>query len=198
MKIFSLISLAGSMMAFQTHAVEVPPFIRNMSGCFLVTYRFVEDGTHDEYIGETPERVDLSEDNGVYSLQRYGIVENDLMKHFREDWSSVANEKGNILWTQKVYSPNGSFRYECSSSLTFNQFHCETKNAPKPRRDRNRSDYTTMDRSHKIQVTPLGYVQAENNLKIASDGKVVSSEVGWIEYKRVEASKCELQIKPQP
>lgn len=174
-------------------AAEVPAFIKNMAGCFKITYRFVEDGPHDEYIPETLERVDLSETNGVYSLQRYGIIENESMKHFREDWSAVANKDGALEWTQKVFSPNGAFRYECSSTLNFNQFQCESKAAPKPRRDRHRNDYKTLDRSTRVQVTPLGYVQSEINLKLDESGKAIASEVGWIEFKRVPAKECELK-----
>ena len=64
--------------------------------------------------------------------------------------------------------------------------------APKPIRDRGRLDNDLLNRVSTIQVTPNGWVQTETNDKVTKAGKVVATEVGWVEYRRTgDDSPCE-------
>ena len=73
-----------------------------------------------------------------------------------------------------------------------NQWRCAVKGAPKPRRDRDRSDYVKLDRENTLQVNGKHWVQSENNTKIDQEGKAVANELGWNEYQRVDESNCQL------
>jgi hypothetical protein len=187
MKLITWVSIA--ILAGLTSArAEAPPFIQNMVGCFTVNYKFIEDGAHDYQVSGV-EEVRLIESDGIFSLQRYGLDEKELNKHFREEWSRDSRN-GKEIWTQKIFSPGGAFRYQCSAELSFNQFYCDAKGAPKPRRDIQRKDYSRLDRVYYIQSTPLGYVQAEKNVKLRDSGEAISNEVAWIEFTRVSADRC--------
>lgn len=167
---------------------EAPAQIKNLSGCFEATYRFVEDGTHDLEIVGAIEEVQWEERaDGSYYLQHYGIFEGQKYKHFGEHWSPAANNE----WKQIIYSPSGTLRYECTAPIVFNQYKCSVKDAPKPNRDINRHDYETLDREIVLQMTSAGWTQSENNIKRDAAKNFVSNELGWIEYRRVDAVKCQ-------
>jgi hypothetical protein len=180
--------LLASVLAFSSISfADVPEQIKNLAGCFTVSYRFIEDGTHDVDIhGTFEEMVPETKPDGSYFLQHYGIMDGQKQKHFGESWTA-----GKAGWTQVVYSPSGTVRYTCPQAvLEFNQYKCEVKNAPKPVRDRNRTDYETLDREITIQMTPKGFTQAERNIKRDKDNNAVSNEVGWIEYNRTDVKNC--------
>lgn len=178
---FILFSMLNS-----AHAAA-PEQIQNISGCFAVSYRFVEDGTHDKEITGTYEQIDFEERaDGTFFLQHYGIDGTNKQKHFAEVWSAEADGK----WKQVILSPSGSFRYECNAAWTFNQYTCSVNKAPKPNRDRDRTDYETLDRQLWIQSTSAGWTQSENNIKRDANGGFVSNELGWIEYRRVDKANC--------
>ena len=51
-------------------AAEPPGVLRHLAGCFEVSYRFVEDGVHDQDIrGDLLEVITLVEQDGVYAFQ---------------------------------------------------------------------------------------------------------------------------------
>jgi hypothetical protein len=172
--------------------------IKGLSGCFKVTYRFVEDGKHDSRFDlwqgkEYFEWISMREEGAVLRLQHYGVAGGNAMKHWREDWVETADH----AWNQKVYNPNGSeLRYECTAPIRFNQWSCEAGKAAKPViRDRNREDYEVLFRRNTLQVTPQGWVQVEINDKLDKNNVVVSNEVGWNEYSRVDIAKCDAARK---
>src|SRR5215210_5693522 len=79
--------------------------IKTLSGCFKVTYRFVEDGTRDTRFDlwqgeEYFEWIALKESDSIYRFQHYGVAGENAMKHWREDWS----ENPDHTWTQRVYN----------------------------------------------------------------------------------------------
>ncbi len=169
-------------------AAEAPPQVKNLSGCFAVSYRFVEDGTHDKEITGTFEEILFeARPDGTFFLQHYGIMGQEKNKHFGEIWKPLTDGH----WQQTILSPSGSFRYSCVSPFDFNQFRCVVANAPKPNRDRDREDYETLDRDMILQITPRGWTQSEINIKRDHNGKAVSNELGWIEYRRVDARNCQ-------
>lgn len=172
--------------------------LKQLSGCFKVTYRFVEDGTRDTRFDlwqgkEFFEWITLKNVDSTLQFQHYGIAGEHVMKHWREDWS----ESSEKTWNQKVYNPDGTeLRYECTAPIQFHQWHCHAGKAAKPAiRDRDRTDYETLDRDNTLQITPKAWIQVEINNKVDKTGTIVSNEVGWNEYLRVDESKCEAAKK---
>jgi len=168
-------------------AAGAPGVLQHLAGCFEVSYRFVEDGVHDKDIrGDLLEEITLEAQDGVYAFQHYGIVKGRRLKHWREEWRRHPNGS----FTQTVIGPSDNFRYTCTAPFQFNQWRCATHRAPKPQRDRERTDYQTLDRENTLQITPKGWVQAENNTKRTTTGVAVSNELGWNEYRRVDEGRC--------
>jgi len=175
--------------------------IEPLTGCFHVTYRFVENGKYDfeqtlfegkpiiEWIAKVSSP---STENGT-TLQHWGVLWNntsqqyEAQKHWSEEWVN----KGQGQWRQIVYSPSGARRYTCEGKFRFNQLRCSALDAPKPMRDKNRKDYDRLDRENTFQLTPVGWVQSEKNIKKQNNGTQISNEVGWVEYRRVDEKKCE-------
>jgi hypothetical protein len=165
----------------------IPAPIQDLSGCFSVSYRYVEDGVHDKWLGQgATEWIALKRREGGYSLQHVGIHLSEVVKHWREEWVAADSE-----WQQRVYGPFGAFRYECRGRFQLNQLRCLSPEAPKPLRDRKRTDYDKLDRENILQITPKGWVHSQVNLKKTKDGRVVSSEIGWNEYRRIDEKACE-------
>jgi hypothetical protein len=168
-------------------AEGAPGVLQHLAGCFEVSYRFVEDGVHDKDIrGELFEEITMEERDGVYAFQHYGIFKGRRMKHWREEWRRHPDGS----FTQTVIGPSENLRYTCTAHFQFNQWRCTTPGAPKPQRDRERTDYQTLDRENTLQITPTGWVQAENNTKRTAAGVAVANELGWNEYRRVDEGHC--------
>ncbi len=164
-----------------------PGALKNLAGCYNVSYRFVEDGAHDTTIvGEYYEYVNVKYSISGFLFQHYGQQGTDVIKHWSETWT--AQNDGSMK--QVVVSPFGQSRYECDGKFVFNQFKCSVKNAPKPIRDSERKDYVTLDRDITLQITDKAWVQAQNDLKRNKDGIPVSNEVGWNQYDRVDDKVC--------
>jgi len=168
-------------------AAEPPGALRYLAGCFEVSYRFVEDGVHDQDIrGDLLEKSTLEEQDGVYAFQHYGISRGRRIKHWREEWRRHPDGS----FTQTVVGPYEDTRYACTAPFQFHQWRCATPGAPKPLRDRERTDYQVLDRENTLQITPRGWVQAERNVKRTAAGVAVSNELGWNEYRRVDEGRC--------
>jgi hypothetical protein len=168
-------------------AEEPPGVLQHLAGCFEVSYRFVEDGVHDKDIrGDLFEEITLEAQDGVYAFQHYGIFKGRRIKHWREEWRR--NPDGSFM--QAVIGPFENLRYTCTAHFQFHQWRCATRGAPKPQRDRERADYQTLDRENTLQITPQGWVQAENNVKRTATGVAVANELGWNEYRRVDEVRC--------
>jgi hypothetical protein len=162
--------------------------VKHLAGCFRASYRFVEDGVHDKDItGDLFEEITVEARNDDWAFQHRGVFKGRRIKHWREEWRR--DDDG--AFTQTVIGPFEDRRYACTASFHFNQWRCAVRGAPKPQRDRARTDYATLDRENTVQISPRGWVQSENNVKRAAGGSAVASELGWNEYRRVEASKCE-------
>jgi hypothetical protein len=170
-------------------AAEPPGVLQHLAGCFEVSYRFVEDDVHDKDIrGELLEEITLEAQDGVYAFQHYGIFKGRRIKHWREEWRRHPDDS----FTQTVIGPYENLRYTCTAPFQFNQWRCTTYGAPKPQRDRERTDYQTLDWENTLQITSKGWVQAENNVKRTAMSVVVSNELGWNEYRRVAEVRCRL------
>jgi hypothetical protein len=172
-------------------ASSAPAHIQNLQGCFRVSYRFVEDGKHDYEIKDVTEWITLKQQSGAYLIEHYGLIAGAIMEHFNETWSLLRDGR----WRQDV----GPSRYSCISEVRMGQLHCSSRGAPKPVRDRNRDDYDLLNRVSTIQITPNGWVQDEMNDKVTAAGKVVATEVGWVEYRRTaDDSPCDEAKKLHP
>ncbi len=180
---------------------KAPALIKNLGGCFSVSYRFVEDGAHDYELPHPKMMPVVNEwitvkdnEKGAHVVQHYGVYQGDAgkfetMLHFREEWSQAKDGSG---WTQNVLSPSGSPRYSCTSPERKGQIRCQATSAPKPQRDIKRKDYDKLVRTTMLQTTPLGWVQSEMNDKVKKDGTLVATELGWIEYRKLSGDKAKV------
>lgn len=188
-------------------AADQPPGweeIRQLAGCHDVSYRFYEDGEHDHFnekyglgtrIRELITLVDDEQDK--LTLQHASINEEGVaIPHWHEEWTY-----GPAGWTQAVYSrtpgnPDRALRYICTAPWSLNQWHCAAGRATKPFRDAGapfgfqRSDYAWLDRTNTLLVTPEGWVHSENNKKMDESGKLVSYELGFITYRKLDEQQC--------
>lgn len=179
--------------------------IRNLSGCFEVTYTFVEDGERDtlakgEPLGPITEWVGYATaSDGAITLTHVSITaDGKPVPHWHEVWRY--HQEGET-WSQEVRrgAPGKEakeLRYRCTAPWTVNRWQCHAGTAPKPFRDSGapfgfaRTDYDRIDRENILLVTPEGWIHNEHNRKMTDAGAVVSYELGWIEYRRIDAAKC--------
>jgi hypothetical protein len=97
---------------------------------------------HDQDIrGDLLEEITLDAHDGVYAFQHYGIFKGRRIKHWREEWRRHPDGS----FTQTVIGPFENPRYTCTAPFQFNQWRCTTPGAPKPQRDRERTDYQTLE-----------------------------------------------------
>jgi hypothetical protein len=204
--------------------------IKSMCGCYEVKFNFTEtfkyskdsvnykssETKHDSGL----EWVELVEDQPnkivLQHLLIVGTAENDIVKHWRQDWLyentnlysfykdntwkfnnlSAKNVKGQ--WTQKVFQVDDSPRYEGSSSwvhIDGNNYWMNTADAPLPRREHTkRNDYNVLNRRNIHWITATGWNHEQDNKKIirGTDGKdtLLSEEKGLDIYTKVDDSKC--------
>jgi hypothetical protein len=181
------IAILVGLSAQGTAASAGPPFLRDLQGCFHVSYRFVEDGAHDYEIKSALEWITLKDVSSAYVVTHYGLTGKAVIEHFTEHWTGLPGGR----WRQQVGSSEAP-RYTCESDIRFGQMRCVSPGAAKPIRDDKRTDYDVLNRSTTIQVTPAGWVQNEVNDKVTRAGTVVATEVGWIEYRRTaDETACE-------
>jgi hypothetical protein len=181
------IVLLGGSVAASDSPPGPPEPLQYLAGWFEVSYRFVEDGMHDKDIrGDLFEEITLEDRNGVWAFQHWGVFKGRRIKHWREEWRRHPDGS----FTQTVIGPFENFRYECTAPFRFNQWRCTTPAAPKPQRDRDRRDYHILDRENTLHITPNGWVHSENNVKRTTPGTAVANELGWNEYRRVDAARC--------
>ena len=189
------------------------PEIQKLTGCFEVSYRFVEDGAHDIFSERaalnkpTKEWIGLEKtgENAFVLHHALFVGSEPPISHWREIWSPQSDAES---WTQEVWGgPPGlgsELRYRCTAPWTANRWECHAGKSGKPLRDagppfgHDRSDYDWMDRHNVILVTPNGWVQNEHNRKMTSSGEVASYELGWITYTRIAEKQCEPASKQFP
>jgi hypothetical protein len=182
-----LLGASGVWVRTSEGQAEPPEPLTYLAGCFEVTYRFIEDGVQDKDIrGDLFEEITRENREGAWAFQHYGVFRGQRIKHWREEWRRGPDGS----FTQTVIGPFENVRYECTAPFQFNQWRCATRGAPKPQRDRERTDYVTLDRENTLQITPKGWVQAENNVKRSAAGAAIANEVGWNEYRRVDEARC--------
>lgn len=208
--ILAALALVG--LASNGHAAEQTPperdieLLHEMAGCFEVTYRFVEDGTHDslrpdyELADPITEWIGFEQTGAREFMQIHASVTPDgrVVPHFHEIWS-YRPEHGQ--WRHRVWSHvpgyhDRELRYACDGTWQRNRWACAAGRAGKPFRDSgapfgfDRDDYDWLDRTNFVQVTPRGWVHNQHNRKMTEDDELVAYELGWIVYRRVEPGAC--------
>ena len=178
-----------------------------------MTYEFIEDGTYDktykfiyewirekqdnekiilEHIGQYPIRdqknrgIETSMGTAIFSTIRLSTTgeRNGLRKASQE------------FGAQNVFGPyaTDNFRYTCKGMWIGGQIRCEETDAAIPRRDRKRG-YARMSRINTLQTNPKRWVHAQMNTKYDKNDQILSRELGWNRYIRVEDSVCDLAAK---
>ncbi len=174
--------------------------VEALAGCFSVTYRYAEDGERDifgeHFTLDNPtlqwNEVERTADDR-WTIQNFLVTEDGhAMSHFFEKWIFDATTEA---WTQEVWggTPEGStseLRYECTAPWSMNLWECDAGPAAKPIRDTNREDYDLLHRANRLLVTDEGWIHNQQNDKVTDDGEVVSHELGWVTYRRVDESRC--------
>ena len=183
-------------------AAQTPEAIRHMAGCFEVHYRFAEDGAHDIFSKSyrlnhaTKEWVGLEKTGADSYVMNHVLFVPDPIAHWRDVWTKERNGQ----WTQEVQGgPPGlgsELRYRCTAPWAANRWECHAGRADKPNRDSgapagvDRPDYDWIDRKNILLATPNGWVQNEHNRKMKESGELVSYELGWVTYTRIDEQQC--------
>ena len=198
LSLLALIAVAGiarAMAAEPAKPEPVPEAIRQQTGCFRVTYRFLEPGHATESITNGKEWIVLGKKDGGHSLTHVGIFGGDPTWHLQDVWTKLPDGS----WRLAVFGRGGGPpRYQCEGKLAADRFHCKAAGAPRPLRDEKRTDYDKLDRGISLFIRPQMWAQQESNEKVKSDGSLVSVEVGLIEYQRLEETACAAAKKEFP
>mgnify|MGYP007027150731 FL=1 len=175
-------------------------------------------GTERVYVvANEPEFVSLQHISVMHFVDSDGF-ESDAMvvKHWRQDWRyedtdvhafqgrgafvrralDPANRKG--AWTQTVYQVDDSPRYEALGRWIHapgvSYWQSDDRRRPLPRREFSvRDDYQALYGSHRITITPAGWTQEEDALKLVLDENnrpsssqpYLAREAGLSRYDRV-------------
>jgi hypothetical protein len=175
-------------------APAVPDAIRLQSGCFRVSYRFLEPGRPADEPATVKEWIVLeAKDQGPVTLTHIGVFGGEPTWHFQDVWS----KRPDGAWRLEVMGRNGP-RYRCEGKFVDNRLHCKAPGAAKPLRDKSRTDYDKLDRGISLYVRPQMWAQQEYNDKLKNDGTLVSVEVGLIEYQRLDDKECAVAQKNPP
>jgi|GEM_PF-99443 len=149
------------------------------------------------------------------------ISEPIVVKHWRQDWHYERREQHQFVgfstwqratftrkqvrgtWTQRVFQVDDSPRYQALGTWTHTENHSSWESAetwrPLPRREFSvRSDYQALVGRNRHTITPTGWVQEEDNLKVvlqtsqqlpnapdAAINTVLAKEVGLARYERI-------------
>ena len=139
-----------------------------------------------------------------------------VMKHWRQDWQyepaaivtfkgfdnwqkrTVTSKERSGNWSQSVYQVDDSPRYQAIGSWQHKGNYSSWRSGetwrPLPRREFSvRSDYQVLIGTNKHTITPTGWVQEEDNLKVKLDsiGKltpgtpIVAKEIGLARYEKI-------------
>ena len=175
-------------------------------------------GTERVYVvANEPEFVSLQHIIVMHFVDDDGF-ESDAMvvKHWRQDWQyedaevhafqgrgafarrvlDQASQKG--AWTQTVFQVDDSPRYEAvgrwTHALGVSYWQSDDRRRPLPRREFSvRDDYQALYGSHRITITPAGWTQEEDALKLVLDENnrpsssqpYLAREAGLSRYDRV-------------
>jgi len=176
-------------------------------------------GTEYVYVvRDEPTRISLQHLLVMFVTRPDGTVEGPLVtKHWRQEWRyqdrtlltyrghetwaterrSAARAKG--TWTQAVFQVDDSPRYEAAGRWehlgNVSTWVSERTWRPLPRREYSvRQDYDVLIGTNRVTITPTGWVQEEENLKVVLDARgeprradpALAKEYGLARYERVK------------
>jgi len=176
-------------------------------------------GTEYVYVvRDEPTRISLQHLLVMFVTRPDGTVEGPLVtKHWRQEWRyqdrtlltyrghetwaterrSAARAKG--TWTQAVFQVDDSPRYEAAGRWehlgNVSTWVSERTWRPLPRREYSvRQDYDVLIGTNRVTITPTGWVQEEENLKVVLNGRgeprradpALAKEYGLARYERVK------------
>ncbi len=167
---------------------------------------------------DRPHFISLQHILAMFVRAEDGTVQGPFVtKHWRQDWRyqdrelltyrgrntwakeqrSAAQAKG--TWTQAVFQVDDSPRYEAFGRWehfgNVSTWRSSTTWRPLPRREFSvRDDYDVLIGTNRVSITPTGWVQEEENLKVALDEHgqpiatlpVLAQEIGLNRYERLE------------
>jgi hypothetical protein len=134
-----------------------------------------------------------------------------VMKHWRQDWQyeapaqlqytgnrrwqTVQIQKAEGRWLQSVYQVDDSPRYQALGRWThdanYSAWESDAFDRPLPRREYSvREDYTLLRGTHRITITPTGWVHEQHNRKVnVHDDKetTLAVETGINRYESITA-----------
>ena len=175
-------------------------------------------GTERVYVvADEPEFISLQHIIVMHFATEDGTLSEPMVvKHWRQDWqyqdTAVHAFQGNGAferqgldatatagtWTQTVYQVDDSPRYEAIGRWTHTQgvsfWQSDDRRRPLPRREFSvRDDYQTLFGSHRITITPHGWTQEEDALKLVLDDRnnprsaqpYLAREAGLSRYDRI-------------
>jgi hypothetical protein len=168
-------------------------------------------GTEYVFVAEDrPDFIALQHILSMRVLQADGKVSEPIVvRHWRQEWRyqatrllayqgmniwaprevPIADREG--AWVQSVYQVDDSPRYAARGrwlhSEGMSTWISDETWRPLPRREFSvRKDYDVLVGTNRHTITPTGWVQEENNLKLASiDGHYLSREYGVARYERI-------------
>jgi hypothetical protein len=176
-------------------------------------------GTEYVYVvADTGRAISLQHIMVMFVADAEGTVHGPIVqKHWRQDWRYedrdlhvydghgswqrrvLAPEDAAGRWTQAVFQVDDSPRYEAIGEWrhagSYSAWTSETTWRPLPRRESSvRSDYHVLEGTNRHTITPTGWVQEEENLKLvlderggpdADEGPYLARELGVNRYEHV-------------
>ncbi len=175
-------------------------------------------GTEYVYVVEDePDFVSLQHIIVMYFIGQEGEVQGPaVVKHWRQDWQyedqdlhvyaghqrfrkvELTAEEVAGTWSQSVYQVDDSPRYQAygrwEHTPSFSSWLSSNTMRPLPRREFSvRDDYHVLEGTNRHTITPSGWVQEENNLKLVltEDGEpdpvqpYLAREQGMARYERI-------------
>lgn len=225
--LFLLFCAPGSSFAQSMSPQEA---IKAQEGCYEVTFQYSEiEAIQEGYVLQKPKKSTViewitveEESTSSIVLQHVLVSGLAMIKHWRQVWifeentlykyegndtwrkESHPSEEVKGQWSQIVYNVDDGPRYECSASWENNandNFWSCTADAPLPRREKSRKDYTLLDRTNVHRITQNGWVHEQYNTKVKIENKKripIVKEKGYNTYVRIPEENCTKAIKWWP
>lgn len=173
-------------------------------------------GTEYIYVvADEPEFISLQHILVMQMIDEEGrAAEPVVVKHWRQDWRyehrDLHTYRGDRTWrrerpgrgetrgrwTQAVFQVDDTPRYQAAGEwehyANYSSWHSNETWRPLPRREFSvRDDYQVLIGTNRHTITPTGWVQEEENLKVVLDAKgererVLAREAGLARYERIE------------
>jgi hypothetical protein len=196
--------------------------ILSMAGEFDVRFAFDEtvplapgyERRDSKRSGAAEAVIVLQDDPDRIVLQHLLLVGDQVVKHWRQDWTWEASERLEFVadqtweqvplaahetegrWTQCVFEVSDAPRY-CGTGRWNHRYGSPTWTSdrswrPLPRREyTTREDYNALNVENRHTITPVGWTHEQDNSKVVREGgetrEVLVREFGFNDYRRTEA-----------